>query len=55
MSDSDRNDRIQARREAISAARSTARALPEQRREALNAQFESASSRARQQAEYRRR
>lgn len=55
MPESDRANRSQDRREAIIAARTTARSLPERRREALNARFESAASRAREQAEYRRR
>lgn len=55
MSESDRPNQRQTRREAILAARTTARSLPERRREVLNAQFESASTRAQHQAEYRRR
>jgi hypothetical protein len=55
MSESDRTNRRQVRRDAIIAARTTARSLPERRREALNAQFESATSKAKQQAEYKRR
>lgn len=55
MSESDQANRRQDRRDAIIAARTTASSLPERRREALNARFESATSRAREQAEYRRR
>jgi len=55
MPESDRASQRQARREAIIAARRTASSLPERRRDVLNAQFESASTRAREQAEYRRR
>lgn len=55
MAESDRTNQRQERRDAILAARSTARSLPERRRQALNAQFESATSKAQHQAEYRRR
>jgi hypothetical protein len=55
MSESDRPDQRQARIDAIIAARDTFSSLPARRREALDARIESASSRAQQQAEYRRR
>ena len=55
MSEPDRANQRQARREAILAAHTTAKSIPEARREALNARFESASSNAQRQVEYKRR
>lgn len=55
MSDSGQDSQRESRRNAILAAQTSAGSLPEYRRDALQAQFESATSRAQMQVEYVRR